>query len=272
MAATESTSIISVDLLRQVDDLLNGARLERIDTDEQLRASVELLKVAKRTAADLETERKTRVAPLNARLDEINAEYKAKSLPLKGLVDNIAKVGADYQFEQRRKEEEARREAERKAEEERRRLAEIESKRLADEERLRREAEEKIKAAEAATGDKREELIESANLASSVADTAAQEAVEAAKAIDTVRVDVTSIPKAITPSGFNARVKFGAKVRNYRTAMKWIVDNNEWSAIESEAFKKCVDSAMNKIAANLQDRFNVPGVDKIESSAVRVKF
>jgi predicted phage tail protein len=269
---TESTSLISADLLKQVNELLSGARIEKIESDDQLTASVNLLKQVKRTAADLESERTGRVKPLNDRVKEINDEYKSKGTALSGLAGNLSNKGAEYQHEQQRKADEARLKAEREAEAERRRLADMESKRLEEEERLRNEAIVKQAAADAATNEtEKAALREEANTAAAVADIAMAEAVEAAQAVELVEV-APVVVTTIKPSGFKPSYKYSAKISNFRAAMTWIVTAGEWSHIENEAFKKIVQSAIDKVAAYQKDAFVVPGCSLVKDAQIRGKF
>ena len=166
--------LISAGLLAQVNDLITGgARIESVTNEEQFQNSVGLLRIVKRTAADLESERKKAVDPLNARVKEINATFKEKSESLDSLARNLQNVGGAYQLELQREADRKRREAEEKAALERRKLAEEENKRLEEEEAKRRAAAAAIEAAEKENdAAKRAELIAQANQANDEADAA----------------------------------------------------------------------------------------------------
>lgn len=269
---TFSTSIISADPLKQVESLVSGGRIEKVENDDQLKLCVATLSTVKRTRADLEAERKAKAKPFDDGKKIIQEEYVPKISLLDDIAKNLDSASGAYQQEQRRKEAEAKRLADEAAEKERRRLAELESKRLEEEERLRREAQAKLDAAEnAKNAEERQKLIDEANVSSAAADTAMQQAVEAAKAGEVVVVDTVSIPRAITPLGYKSKVTYSAAVKDYRKAIAWIVENAEWAAIENQKFKDCVDAAMNKIAAYREDKFSVPGCELVTGTKGRVK-
>jgi hypothetical protein len=269
---TFSTSIISADLLKQVEALVSGSRIEKVETDDQLKLCVATLSTVKRTRADLEAERKTKAKPFDDGKKIIQEEYVPKISLLDDIAGNLDSVSGAYQQKKRKEEAEAKRIADEKAAAEKKRLAELESKKLEDEERLRREAQAKLDAAEQAkNADERQKLIDDANASSAAADTAMQQAVEAAKAGEVIVADTVSIPQTATPMGYKSKVTYSASVSDYRKAIAWIVENAEWAAIENQKFKDCVDSAMNKIAAYREDKFSVPGCELVTGTKGRVK-
>lgn len=269
---TESKELISANLLAQVNDLITGgARIESVTNEEQFQNSVGLLRIVKRTASDLESERKKAVDPLNARVKEINSTFKEKSEALDSLARNLQNVGGAYQLELQREADRKRKEAEEKAALERRKLAEEENKRLEEEEAKRRAAAAAIEAAEKENdAAKRAELIAHANQANDEADAALKAATTAAVAVDAVKVqNIADAPKR---RGFSAKIVHSANVTDVRAALKAIVDGGEWGYIESAALTKCVESACNKIATRQGEKFNWPGCSLVSAADARVRY
>jgi len=137
-------SIVSTALAKQVEELLSGARIEKIASDEELTNSVNLLSKLKKTRKDLETEKEKNVSPLYEKYLEAHKAYKTKIDALLSLEDNIGNKGAEWQKSERiriEKEAEAQRQ---KIAAEKKRLSDIEDAKILEEEKLRMAAEEKL--------------------------------------------------------------------------------------------------------------------------------
>lgn len=256
----EHNQLIPAELAGWINELLSGARIEKISSDTELAASVELLKKTKQTLADLKKDKDAKVTPLFAEYKAALAVYTEKIEALESMAKNIGNKGAEYQLELQRAAEAERRRREAEAEAERKRLADIENKRLEEEEALRKAAIESQKA-----GD-----TEQANLNSELADIALTEATDAAEAAQTVQS--APVQEAYKPAGFKAKIEYSARLNDCRSFLKWIVDNNEFGYIEGANLTKACESAANKLAKVQQDKFKVPGCSLVETAASRVRY
>jgi hypothetical protein len=255
----QGTSIISASLLKQVEELINGAKLTLIENDTELTNAVELGKRARKIRQDLESDGKKVVEPLYKAYVEKRDYVSTKVDAIKSVESNIAKVASAYQVKKEREAREAREKAERDAAEKRRELALLEEQRIAEEEALRKEAEEKYSAGK----------IEEGNIANDCANIAIREAQQIEQQIH--EVEAVPVAQVFRPKGFSAKMKLVATVNDYRVAMKYLVDNNEWGYLEGSAFRNLVDSAVKKIAdrAENKDSFKVAGAVVREESAGR---
>ena len=255
----EPTSIISISLLKQVEELINGAKLTVIENDTELTNAVELGKRVRTIRQDTDNEGAKYVKPLFEKYKEARDYVSTKVEALKAVESNIAKVAGVYQIKKEREAREAREKAEREAEEKRRELALLEQKRIEEEEALRKEAEEKYNAGK----------IEEGNVANDCANIAVQEAQQIEQQIQ--EVEAVPVPTVYRPKGFSAKMKLVATVNDYRMAMKYLVDNSEWGYLEGSAFRNLVDAAVKKIAdrAENKDAFKVAGAVVREESAGR---
>lgn len=263
-AIGDKKAMISKNLLDQINELMNGARIEKVSSNDEYHNLLTVVDLAKKTRADAEAERKRKKEPWDRGAAEVQAAFKPKIDFLDDFIKSHSSVAGRYEIEQRRIAEEEERKKIEAARSEQKRLAEIESKRLEEEERLRQEALAKQAAAEAeADPEKKAALVEQANTAAAVADVAAQEAIQAAQAITEVTVErvETKIPMH---RGFKAKIEYKAKVNDYRKALKGFVDTGEYGYLEGEAFKKLIDAACNKIAKNKAEKFEWPGCVRVE--------
>jgi flagellar basal body rod protein FlgB len=248
--------IISTMLLKQVEELINGGKIEKIETDEQLANIVDLGKRAKKIRLDTVTEGKAYTDKLYRPYKEAISFVKTKVDALERLEANIALVTGNYQAEKMRIAREAQEKADREAEEKRRELALAEQKHIEEEEALRVEAEKKY-----AAGD-----IEGGNTATECANIAIQEACKIEEQIH--EVEAVPVATVFKPAGLSVKTKLVARVSDYRQAMKWLVDNNEWGYLEGSAFRGLVDSAVKKIADRASDKesFKVAGASVTETT------
>lgn len=262
------TDLIPSNLVAQVAELLGGATIEKISTPDELNHSVELIKLSKRTIADLKTTKDSAdcdVVIYRNKYQSALAEFTTRIEALEALNKNLSRVGSEYLMEEQRKERAAREAAERAELAERKRLAEIENQKLIEEDRLRREAQEKAAAAEREQdAAKRAVLIEQANTAAACADIMQAEVFQVAEQQQVVQA--AYVPSAPKVFGFKAKMVYTAEITDYRKAMTWIVENHEWGTIENETFNKCVQSAINKVAKNKQKFFAVPGCRLVETA------
>lgn len=280
--AGEGQLMVSESMQMQATELiLGGGEIVSVSTDEEQLNCVEMLRKVKALAADIEAERDAKVRPLNEKVKAINLAYKPVIKELigekedgrSGIAGNLLKVSAEYQIKKEQeaaeKERIAREEAEKIAEAERLRLAEIEQAKIAEEEKLRAEAEALAKAAETATGDAADDLKLQAAVKQEAADKAIQEACKASEAVTEVVAAPVQSFRVSTP--IKAKWNYLARITDVRAAMKWIVENNEWSLIEGKKFSEIVESGMKKAVKNKVDDSNFgkiafPGV-KIEREA-----
>ncbi len=244
----KSVTLINSDLLRCVNELLNGAKIEKVNTKDEYARCVELQTQARQCNIDLKKEHERVCGPLNKTWKAAVAEFTAKEEPLEAMIKNLGNAAGAWQMEQKRI-------ADEKEETKRKRLADIENQRLVDEQKLRDDAKAKLDQAETETDPtKKAELIEKANESTEVADLALKEATDAAQKQIEVKKE-----RVYAPNGFKAKFLYSATVNDFRKAMTWIVKNNEWGFLPDGKFKDCVQSACNAIAKNKEDGFAVDG-------------
>jgi len=145
----ENTNIIPANLLKDVNDLISGAKITVIENDTQCDNIVALGKSAKGVRIELEKQGKANVEPLYKAYKEAQSFVADKVDALKAVEKNISDVTGKYQFE---KQERARKEQLRLIEEARQKqiaLADAQNARIADEEALREEALSKLADADA---------------------------------------------------------------------------------------------------------------------------
>lgn len=145
----ENTNIIPANLLKDVNDLLSGAKITAIENDTQCDNIVALGKSAKGVRIELEKQGKANVEPLYKAYKEAQSFVADKVDALKAVEKNISDVTGKYQLE---KQEAARKEQLRLIEEAKQKqiaLADAQNARIADEEALREEALSKLADADA---------------------------------------------------------------------------------------------------------------------------
>lgn len=244
-----NSELVDASLLKQVTELINGARIEKISNNQELEASVTLLQQVKRTRKDFEAVQDAKVKPLYETYKETLAYFKSRVDALKQLEDNIGNKGAEYQKSERLRIEREAREAE-QARLEQVRLLELEKQKLFEqEELLRKEAEAKFDSNDNQAG----------NLANETADIAIQEV----NAIEEKIIEVVSTPivqqKVYTPSSFKGKTEYFAIVENHWEALKMLVVTDQRGYLDSEGLRKAVESACNKMAKNMQGNFKLVG-------------
>jgi len=141
--------IIPANLLKDVNDLLAGAKITAIENDIQCDNIVALGKGAKNVRIELEKQGKVNVEPLYKAYKDAQSFVADKVDALKAVEKNISDVAGKYQFE---KQERARKEQLRFIEEAKQKqitLADAQNARIADEEALREEALAKLADADA---------------------------------------------------------------------------------------------------------------------------
>jgi DNA repair exonuclease SbcCD ATPase subunit len=136
--------LISAILIKQVEELLNGGRLEKISNNEELENSVKLLSQCKKVRKDFEVEGEKLVAPKREAYQTVQKAVKEKVDALKSLEDNLGNKGAEFQKLERERLAKEQKDRDEKAAAERKRLAAIEDAKIAEEEELRAKSDEKL--------------------------------------------------------------------------------------------------------------------------------
>lgn len=189
MNTTENKSIISTDLLKQVEELISGASIVKIENDLQLESIVSLGKQVKAVRIETEKQGKANVDPLYKTYKEAQSFVSGKVEALKAVEKNIADVTGTYQNE---KQETARKEQERLIDEARQKqiaLADTQNSRIAEEEALREEAAAKLVDADAllVEMDKIKEEAESKKEKSSIPSITEAERIVLLREVDSLR-------------------------------------------------------------------------------------
>lgn len=308
------TNIISTDLLKQVEELISGASIVKIENDLQLESIVSLGKQVKAVRIETEKQGKANVDPLYKTYKEAQSFVSGKVESLKAVEKNIADVTGTYQNE---KQEAARKEQERLIDEARQKqiaLADTQNTRIAEEEALREEAAAKLVDADAllvemdkikeeaeskkekssvpsiteaerivllrevdslrrtyaALQTKRNALIAEYNTTSAVADIAIEEAKQIEIAIAETTPEV--VAPVYNPQGLSIKKKLVASVTDYRAALKWLVDNNMFTYLDSAALRGVVSTACNKFAASCNSKADFKITGAICTEEIKGKF
>lgn len=136
--------LISSILMKQVEELLNGGRLEKISNNEEFENSIRMLSQTKKVRKDFEVESEKLIAPKREAYQLVQKAAKAKIDALLSLEDNFGNKGAEFQKSERERLAREQRERDEKAAAERKRLAAIEDAKIAEEEELRARSDEKL--------------------------------------------------------------------------------------------------------------------------------
>lgn len=155
-------TIIPANLLKDVNDLLSGAKIVKIENDVQCDNIVALGKTAKALRIETEKTGKVNIDPLYKTYKDAQSFVADKVDALKAIEKNVADVTGKYQFD---KQEFARKEQLRLIEEARQKqiaLADAQNARIADEEALREEALAKLADADALLAELEKIQIEAA--------------------------------------------------------------------------------------------------------------
>lgn len=259
---TESTSVVSAEILKQTMELCLTGMITKIETDSELQNSYKLLTDVKKTAADLRSEYDKKAEPISNQLTELREAYfplikqlTGEKMDNKGgIAANLSSVTALYVMEQERKAEEKRK-ADQKI------IDDAKAAEALKEQQKIEEAEKLEKAAAVETdADKKTDLLRAA-------DTANTEALKASEQVAKLDEVVAEAPKAFIPSGMKKpKMEYTAQVNDHWKALLWLIANEGKGHIEGRSdFKKAVEGAMNAVAKAKGIDFKADGCVKIST-------
>jgi len=258
---TESTSIVSAEILKQTMDLCLCGMITEIKTDFELQNSYKLLTDVKKTAADLRSEYDQKAEPISNQLTELREAYfplikqlTGEKMDNKGgIAANLSSVTALYVMKLEKKAEEDRKAAQKIIDDEKAAQAAIEQKKIQDAEAL-----EKAAAIET-DADKKTDLLRAA-------DTANADALKASEQVAKLDEKVADAPTVYVPGNMKTKMEYTAKVNDHWKALLWLIANEGKGHIEGRSdFKKAVEGAMNAVAKIKADKFVADGCVKIST-------
>jgi hypothetical protein len=241
----------------EIKQLLEGARIEKIEKPEEAAAVGELGKKLKAEYDLLEKERDGLVRPLNTVVDEYNAFFKGSKgclTAIKGVMENCKSLIVRWNQKLADEQRERQRIADEKAAADRRKLEEEAEKKRQEAEKQRREAEEKRLAAQkVADEEERKKLEAEAAKLELKAEKTELKADEKAALSTTV---VAPIVSASAPKikGYSGYEKFYAEVTDKKEFVLWCVANGQWQYLDIN------QSALDKVAAVLKENFKADGI------------
>jgi hypothetical protein len=244
----------------EVAALLTTAKIETITTVQQRENCDHLCIAVKRMASDMEGQRKTLKQPHLEAGQAVDDYFREPIAKLKALADGLNKSMYAFDEAERRRIAEAQRIADEAAAAERKRLADIEDARLREEQRLRDEAAAKMEAAQKETdAAKRDQLTMEANTAIEVADIAATEAIDAARAGSEVKETVV-LPSYTRPKGQTVKKVYKAEVTDKKAFIDACVRAGKYHWLTVD------ESLLNKAAAAEGLHWVFPGTRVVEET------
>jgi len=258
---TESTSVVSAEILAQTMELCLTGMIAKIDTDFELQNSYKLLTDVKKTAADLRSEYDKKAEPISNQLTELREAYFPLIKQLigekmdnkGGIAANLSSVTALYVMKKEKEAEELRRIEQKKIDDEKEVQATIEQKKIQDAEVL-----EKAAAVET-DADKKTDLLRAADIANT-------EALKASERVAKLDEKVANAPTVYVPGNMKTKMEYTAGVNDHWAALLWLIANEGKGYLEGRSdFKKAIEGAMNAIAKNKGKDFKADGCVKIST-------
>ena len=238
-----------------VQQLLDGAKIEKIETALQFSNANELILQTKKMENRLETIRTDTVKPLNGRVKAVNGWFKLKTAKLSEMRVNISGVMITYEEKQKAIAAEEQRKADAAAEKERLRLAEIERKKREEEETKRQEAEAlRLKAENEKNEKKREELRQQAAQKEKERIAAAKKADTAAATAQTVVAPVMPVMSAPVTKGRSTRKTWDMEITNVKLLKAHLIKTNQLQYLTLN------ESSLKKAAALSEGEMEMPGM------------
>lgn len=235
-----------------------------IDSPAMYQIAADDLAAVKRHMKDLDEQRTSLVAPLNAVVTRINTMFKGPREFLEGAERSLKTRMLDYQTaeERKRREEEARARAEagKKAAELRARIG---AQLRADEERARIETERLEAERQAALADGN--TVAAAKLESKLEKVAEVSAIKqdaAAEQIALVQAAPVAVAVETKVSGISTRTNWKATVTDMATFLSCVSANPQYLNLV-----KVDEKALNQMAKALKSNLNIPGV-KVEEERI----
>ena len=222
VAGPEIPADVAVRVNEEIKALIAGAKIDRVENEEQANLALQICKECKVFGAGLETMRKDMVSPFTEKVKNINAFFKSGTTITDRIEDNVKSVIRVYQNEIEKKRIEAHNAA-------------VAAKKKADDEQ--REYERKIEEQKKESAEKMPWENEPEPIVPPVPQ----------------KVEVPSAPEIYKPKGLSNRVTYHGEITDRIAFLKWAFKNEHWGLIAVD------QKALDKLTKALGENFKADG-------------